>query len=80
MKKFKFDKCLSSHGVFLVARDWANNILAEYYPLYKEFHLFDKSYPELERYMRSYHFDHQFDEIPRFRAMCDFRRNQKRNN
>jgi hypothetical protein len=80
MKKFKFNKCLSSHGVFLVARDWANNILAEYYPLYKEFHLIDKSYPELERYMRSYHFDHQFDEIPRFRQMNEFLLNKRRNN
>ena len=79
MQKFTFEKCLSSHGVFLTARLWNGDLLAAYYPLYEEFKLYNTDYPELEKYMRAYHFDHQFDEIPRFRAMCDFKSNRRFN-
>ncbi len=77
MRKFKFEKCLSSHGVFLVCRSWCNDLLAAYYPLYREFKLYNDSFPFLEQIMKAHHFDHQFDEIQRFREMVEFNHNKK---
>lgn len=78
MKKFIFEKCLSSHGVFLICKNWRNDLLAAFYPLYNEFKLYDKSYTELRGIMMAHHFDHQFDEVARFRQMCEFKRNKRR--
>ncbi len=72
MVKVYFAKCFSSHGIFLCAYDFSKNVIAAYYPLYKEFCVFDRNYSWLENIMRSVHFDHQFEEIPRWQAQNNF--------
>lgn len=81
MIKVKFAKCLCSHGVVLCAYRWNSDLdcIATYYPLYNDCQIYDKNYSWLEKIMRSVHFDHQFDEIDRWRAQNDFliRKRQK---